>query len=145
MTSAETSEASGYSLRRVLWRYLENAATSVGRYVLRVSPFVHSLVVVGLFVSLCANLLVAFYTTTPPSPWMLMAALLMLVCAGLYLPIIIESDRTFREERETPAIKMVATDETANPNRQPFLTAAWSLVTSFLTLIIAIDVLLLGK
>jgi branched-subunit amino acid ABC-type transport system permease component len=64
---------------------------------LRLSPYVHTLVVVAIFISLGANLFVAFYADAKRPVLVFAAACLMMVSAWLYLPIVAASDRIFRE------------------------------------------------
>ncbi|MDQ3775583.1 MAG: hypothetical protein M3461_15140 [Pseudomonadota bacterium] len=78
---------------------MKTTALLIAKRLMKTSPFVHTLIVVGVFISLSTNLLVSFYTATPKE-WplrMLGSALLMLVSAWLYLPVVSTSDRVFRE------------------------------------------------
>jgi branched-chain amino acid transport system permease protein len=69
----------------------------LGKRVLRVSPYVHTLVVVAIFISLATNLFVAWYGAANRPSREVLAACLLMICAWLYLPVVTATDRLFRE------------------------------------------------
>ena len=87
-----------------------NVMTLIGLSALRLSPYLHALVILGVFISVATNLLSTFYSATLEGaagtwPWgSLAAAVAMVLAAWRYLPIVGHSERVARDAGSRPGL-----------------------------------------
>jgi hypothetical protein len=86
---------------------MRNTWISLGRRILSFHPALATLIIVGLFISLCANLLVAYVTASILRPVLILAAsAMMLICALLLLPVVVYTERIHRDASARTAVPL---------------------------------------